>query len=422
MARTWLVFIPIASLLTIACMGSAMAQSQPADRLELVDRAAIASEIYSSIKMHFAHWRSLPTFDLEKEYRAYLQHALSVDDRRSFDLATIAFVAKLRNGHSGFDDQWLWDNHGQQLPFYAYPVDGHWAITKSETPGLLPGDVIATIDGEDFERFFERNAKYISASDERWSRRSFFEYTYLFPDRFVLGLMDGRNVSIVRKGKHEWAGAEYTHAERKVQPDFIYIRIPSFDKDVFEQEAMDSIQKVGPSTSLILDVRGNHGGSTPEKLVAALMDRPYRWWAESTPQSISLFDYREYWGKHVEAYWYGDITQPIATAYKGRVFLLIDGGCFSACEDFVAPFKDNHRAVLIGERTAGSSGQPFSQSLGNGMGIGLGTKREFFPDGSEFEGVGIVPDIEVKLTTEDLRQGKDRVFSRAEELTRHPRP
>jgi carboxyl-terminal processing protease len=420
MTRTSFAVSLLACLLNLSSIGKAMAQDQVASRLELVDRATIGSEIYSSIKMHFAHWRSLPNFDLEKEYRAYLQQVLSDDDRHSFDLASIAFVAKLHNGHSGFGDQWLWDSYGQMLPFYAYPIENRWTVIGSEVRGLAPGDVIATIDGEDFEHFYQRNAKYVSASDERWSRRSFFENTYLFPERFALRLEDGRNVTIAREGKHHWAGDEYTHTESNVQPGFVYVRIPSFDKDVFEQEAMDAIQKADPHASVILDVRGNHGGSTPEKLLSALMDRPYRWWAESTPQSISLFDYREYWGKHVEAFWYGDVTQPKATAYKGRVFLLIDGGCFSACEDFVAPFKDNHRAVLIGERTAGSSGQPFGQSLGNGMGLGLGTKREFFPDGSEFEGVGIAPDIEVKLSIEDLRQGKDPALRSAEELSRRP--
>lgn len=418
MTRGSFSLIPVAFLLVFARVESAAAQNQPASRLDVVDRAMIGAEIYSSIKVNFGHWRSLPDFDLEKEFRAYLQEALSVDDRRSFDLATIAFVAKLHNGHSGFDDQWLWDNYGAELQFYAYPIDSRWTVTMSQIPGLVPGDVIATIDGEDFEHFFERNAKYVSASDERWARRSFFENTYLFPDRFLLGFADGRSVTVGRKGKHQWAGTEYEHTEVKVHPDFVYIRIPAFDKDVFEQEAMDAVQKAAANVSVILDVRGNHGGSTPEKLVSTLMDRPYRWWAESTPQSISLFDYREYWGKHVEAYWYGDVSQPITTAFKGRVFLLIDGGCFSACEDFVVPFKDNHRAVLIGERTAGSSGQPFGRSLGNRMGIGLSTKREFFPDGTEFEGFGIAPDIEVKLTTEDIRERNDPVLRRAEELSK----
>ncbi len=39
----------------------------------------------------------------------------------------------------------------------------------------------------------------------------------------------------------------------------------------------------------------------------------------------------------------------------------------SACEDFVMPFKDNGRAVLVGGSTAGSSGQPYVLDLGHDM-------------------------------------------------------
>ncbi len=62
------------------------------------------------------------------------------------------------------------------------------------------------------------------------------------------------------------------------------------------------------------------------------------------------------------------------------------------------PFKDNGRAILIGSTTAGSTGQPYNKSFGYGMGVAIGTKREYFPDGSQFEGVGIEPDIRVVPT------------------------
>ncbi|MGH9318163.1 MAG: S41 family peptidase, partial [Thermoanaerobaculia bacterium] len=118
-------------------------------------------------------------------------------------------------------------------------------------------------------------------------------------------------------------------------------------------------------------------------------------------------------GRHSDLFWYGDVAVPGKQPYRGALSILIDGGCFSACEDFVAPFKDNRRATILGERTAGSSGQPFQKDFGNGMGIGLSTKREFFPDGSEFEGVGIAPDVEIPMTLEDLRTGKDTVLAQA---------
>jgi carboxyl-terminal processing protease len=45
--------------------------------------------------------------------------------------------------------------------------------------------------------------------------------------------------------------------------------------------------------------------------------------------------------------------------------------------------------------------------LGDGMQAIVGSKREWFPDGGRFEGVGIRPDVEVSPTAEDLRGGRD---------------
>lgn len=59
------------------------------------------------------------------------------------------------------------------------------------------------------------------------------------------------------------------------------------------------------------------------------------------------------------------------------------------------PLKTSRRATLFCERTFGSSGQPYMVNFENGMGFRVSTKRMYLPDGSEFEGVGIKPDVEV---------------------------
>ena len=102
------------------------------------------------------------------------------------------------------------------------------------------------------------------------------------------------------------------------------------------------------------------------------------------------------------------------------MILLTDGGCFSACEDFLVPFHDNKRGTLIGETTGGSSGQPFFYKFGNRMSFRISTKREFFPDGSPFEGVGIRPNIEVAPTVADLAAGRDPVLAKALEVAAQP--
>ena len=98
----------------------------------------------------------------------------------------------------------------------------------------------------------------------------------------------------------------------------------------------------------------------------------------------------------------------------------MDGGCVSACEDFVEPSKDSGRATLVGETTQGSSGLPFFYDFHNGMSIKIAVKRDYFPDGSQFEGVGIKPDVEVRTTIEDMKTGRDPVLEKALELAAKP--
>jgi len=50
------------------------------------------------------------------------------------------------------------------------------------------------------------------------------------------------------------------------------------------------------------------------------------------------------------------------------------------------------------------------------MGFSVSTKREYFPDGSPFEGVGVAPDVEVHTTASDLLKGHDPVLARALEM------
>jgi hypothetical protein len=70
--------------------------------------------------------------------------------------------------------------------------------------------------------------------------------------------------------------------------------------------------------------------------------------------------------------------------------------------------------------TVGSSGMPYLYDFHNGMTLKISVKRQYFPDGSEFEGVGIRPDIEVRPSIDDLKNGRDPILEKALELAAKP--
>ncbi len=410
-------------------------------QISVSERAFIASKIYAAIPLYFAHWQGAPDLDLDAAYRHYLDAAMAAPDRLGFDLATIEFMARLHNGHTGFFDEWLDKNYGQSLGFRARYSEGQWVIIRSGVADLKPGQVIAAIDGAPLEAFFQQQRKYLAESDDRTTRRSLFNHAELFPLRFTLTTADGAKITVDRDVQKPLP-KKATEGRWLQEGSIAYISIPSFDEAQYEQSALAFVKQFQNAKTLIIDVRGNGGGSTPSDLVDALMDRPYRFWAEASPLNVGIFNaraqelkqygsslsgeqraYKEAYANiadHPHLYWPASSNTPEPPLYKGKLLLLTDGGCFSACEDFLVPFHDNKRGTLIGETTGGRSGQPYSYEFGNGMSFRVSTKREFFPDGSPFEGIGIHPDIEVVPTVADLAAGRDPVLAKALEIAAQP--
>lgn len=86
------------------------------------------------------------------------------------------------------------------------------------------------------------------------------------------------------------------------------------------------------------------------------------------------------------------------------------------------PFSLSDEAVLIGETTGGSSGQPRIIKWETGMDLWVGARRQWFPDGREFEGVGVAPDRSLVLRATDYRDGAtDRVLQCALRYARRER-
>lgn len=398
-------------LLVVSLAASLMAprvSAQSSDTLSVEQRMLTATRIYAGLQAFFAHWDGAPGLDVDRDYAAYVRDIARTSDRRAFDLASMAFVAKFNNGHTWFGDWWLRRRDGQALGFYAHPIDGHWTVTEATAGPLAVGDVIERIDSLPIDEFYRRNRQYLFASDERWRARTLFEHPYLFPARFLVGLEGGRTVSVERAGPFVFHGdAWQADSVRLTSDSILVIRIPSFGKTGFEDSALAALRVPRTLRAIVLDLRGNHGGTVPNRLVRALMDRPYRNWTQSTPSSVAMFRSWGVLGSHAQIEWASELAGAPKAGSAAPLFILVDGGCYSACEDAVMPFLENHRATVIGEQTAGSSSQTNIVDLGDGMAVGIGMVRYRLPGGQPFEGVGLTPDVVVHRTAADLRSGRD---------------
>ncbi len=152
---------------------------------------------------------------------------------------------------------------------------------------------------------------------------------------------------------------------------------------------------------LIVDVRHNGGGSDNNSfgIIARLINAPI----DGLPYILPD-------GSMHQGY---NIFPRGPFQYTNSVVMLINGVCFSSCEDFAEMMKHVPTVTAVGDTTAGGSGAPQPYTLPSGRKINVSTR--FFPryDGQPIELNGVPPDILVINTEAEIQAGKDNQLERA---------
>jgi carboxyl-terminal processing protease len=106
-------------------------------------------------------------------------------------------------------------------------------------------------------------------------------------------------------------------------------------------------------------------------------------------------------------------VNPRPPTYPGPLAILVDGGSASTSEVFAGGMQDLGRARIFGTRTAGAALPSAIDRLPNGDAFQHALADYVSEGGRPLEGVGVIPDVEVKLTREALLEGRDPVLDAA---------
>jgi C-terminal processing protease CtpA/Prc len=121
--------------------------------------------------------------------------------------------------------------------------------------------------------------------------------------------------------------------------------------------------------------------------------------------------------------WYDGGTHGAVAPAEGRrlivpTVVLQEHATFSAAEDFLIAIEKIPQITTVGRPSGGSTGQPLGIDLPGGGRANICTKRDTYPDGRDFVGIGIAPDIFVEARVEDVQKSRDPALDRALELLR----
>ena len=101
--------------------------------------------------------------------------------------------------------------------------------------------------------------------------------------------------------------------------------------------------------------------------------------------------------------------------YQKPVVVLTNRGCYSATNEFVSIMKHAKNSTIIGDKTGGGSGLPFSSELPNGWSIRFSASPMFNSQKEHIE-FGVEPDVFVNMEEDDLGKKKDTIIEKAREL------
>ena len=215
--------------------------------------------------------------------------------------------------------------------------------------------------------------------------------------------------------ERRYLGTDYRIASGlryKVLDDNIgYIRYESFSDGIGSGNLTEVLNYLLLCRGLIIDIRNNGGGdlTNAEKFAARFTNEKTLVGYIQHKTGPGHHDFSEKEPRYIEP--------AAALRWQKPVCVLTNRHVFSAANEFTLYMKAMPNVKIVGDRTGGGAGMPFSSSLPNGWVVRFSAVPMYdaLHQSTEF---GIVPDYPVELQFEDVLRGEDTIIEYARKLLR----
>jgi len=183
-------------------------------------------------------------------------------------------------------------------------------------------------------------------------------------------------------------------------PQIGYIVIYRFTERTSEEvkRAVMTLKQAG-AKQIVLDLRDNGGG-----LLTSAIDVTSQFMPEG---NVVLYEKQK--DKPERTF----KTQSGGAALDIPLVVLVNHGTASASEITAGALRDNGRAILIGEKTFGKGSVQHIYDLKDGSSLHVTAAEWFTPGRQQLTGHGLVPDVIVSRSNDDVAAGRDPQLDRA---------
>lgn len=430
----------LAFLLIVSISVSAEEIGNPPYNLSNEDKLYGLSLFWKEASYNFAYFDQVPDLDFDSAYREYIPKVLATETTYEYYRELMKFNALLHDGHTN-----IYLPKGLSSKYVDWPAlslseaNQQAVVTKvkRELQAEIPlGSIITSVEGVDLETHLKTNVMpYIASSTEHilWNDGvrnalsgapdSKVNFTIETPIGELKDLTLTRNSRFKKIDKvslklpqSNGELIEFKWLDHKIA----YIALNGFHDKKILQDFNDIYDEVKKSKGLIIDLRFNGGGNSniAAEILSHFTNKDLAGSIWKTRKHIAAF---KAWGNYSEKYkiyaqnnaWESGDMESLKAKENSHIvptYVLIGRHTASAAEDFLIYADKLKHFTTLGEKTYGSTGQPIFFDLPGGGSFRICTKRDTYPDGREFVGYGITPQVIIDRMPEHLRSETDTVL------------
>jgi C-terminal processing protease CtpA/Prc len=436
--------LPLIALLLLNLDLTAEEQAPVPANLSDEEKLYGLSLFWKEVSYNFAYFHQVPDLDFDAAYRAFIPAVLATDSTYEYYRELQRFNALLKDGHTNiYMPSGLSAAHEDWPAIRLIEAGGKaliYRVGNSLADTIPLGSIVTAVDGRPVDQYLEEQVMpYVASSTDhirlavgvsrllRGEPGSEFTITFEKPDG------ESTAVTLVRDDRHK--KEDYIQFKlpksngellefRWINDSIAYLALNAFHDEAIVPQFEAIYEELKTCSGLIIDLRFNGGGSSDiaMEILSHFTDEPLNGAVWKTRKHVAAY---KAWGNFDEkykAYAEGDAwkegSMPLLEPKTGNTHIvptcvLIGRRTASAAEDFLVFADKVPHFTTIGEKTYGSSGQPIIVDLPGGGNFRVCTKVDTYPDGREFIGYGIIPDVEIGRKPEHIRGETDFVLDQA---------
>jgi C-terminal processing protease CtpA/Prc len=354
--------------------------------------------------------------------KEYIPKFLNAKNELEYELVAVQIIGEVNDTHAnlwGGGDKIKGLRGNNFTPFKAEFIENKLVVTDyfnpefSENAKLKVGDIITHINDKSVESIVDSLKKFYPSSNEASMLRD-ISADLLRSTKNTISLKyisdnqnKQQNVTLYDREQlnmYHWYKVNKDEKCFKILDGNIgYITLANI-----KEEDIPEIKKSFKNTKgIIIDIRNYPSTFVPFALGSYFVSKPTDFvkFTQANLSNPGEFTFRE-----------GTKIQSDKNKYTGRLVVLVNEKSQSQAEYTAMAFRAVENSTIVGSITAGADGNVSAIHLPGGLRTMISGIGVYYPDGTETQRVGIVPDIIVKPTIEGIKKGKDEVLEKAVEI------